>query len=84
VAQFTTFRGHGRGPRDKVRLVQTIASSLVGESCIDLGPRMLTSHGVDGDVDLEAGGGVPQEGADVILEKVSDAVKLHHVARFLA
>lgn len=42
------------------------------------------SDSVDGNVDLEAGVGVRQEYADVVLEEVSDPVELHDVPRLLA
>ena len=62
----------------------SLKNSVFCESVFNVvGPRLLPSHRVDCDVDLEAGGGVPQECADVVLEEVSDPVELHDVARFL-
>jgi hypothetical protein len=58
-------------------------SSVFCESVFNVGPRLLPSHRVDRDVDLEAGGFVSEESAHVVLEEVSDPVELHDVARLL-
>jgi len=58
-------------------------SSVFCESVFNVGPRLLPSHRVHRDVDLEAGGFVSEESAHVVLEQVSDPVELHHVARLL-
>ncbi len=58
-------------------------SSVFCESVFNVGPRLLPSHRVYRDVDLEAGGFVSEESAHVVLEEVSDPVELHDVARLL-
>ena len=44
----------------------------------------MTSHGVDSDIYPEASWLVPQQGSNVILKQISDAVEFHDVTRFLA
>lgn len=90
---FEKFEWPGRGPPKFNALLSwhcslsTAVAFLVGsigKRWFENGPRLLVSHGVHRDVDPEDRGGVAKHRADVVLEQVSDPVKLHHVSGLLA